>query len=122
MATNRRVGLLLSTSWPERALLKAQIEEEGTEVIAVDSYDAAMAWLVGGLKVNLLVLDTHNLDPDPTFLRGIAALGLPVLLLTGPFDRPTWDGPLSDVSVVETLVRPTFVGDVAAAVKRLLAA
>lgn len=110
--------MLISGNWPERALIKAQIEDAGIKVIAVDGFDAAVEWLVGGLRIDLLSLDTHGLAVDPTFVDGLRALGIPVLLITGPFDRSEWESTLHGTRIVATLVRPVFIGEVAAAIEK----
>jgi DNA-binding response OmpR family regulator len=110
--------LLLSAAWPDRALIKAQLETSGYDVVGVDSFDDAARWLRSRVPVDLLILDTRELDPDPDFLRRLAELHRPVLLLTGIFDAPAWDLPALGVRLVGILVRPFFIGDVVEAVRK----
>ena len=59
--------LLISREWPARALLRAQLIEEGFDVQAVDEWAAARDLLRRGLNPRLLLLDLEGLpDPDNT--------------------------------------------------------
>jgi DNA-binding response OmpR family regulator len=104
--------LLVSANWPQRALLKAQLEEAGLEVAGAASFDEAVQWLIREPKVGLLILDTLGLALDRTFLEGIAAMRIPVLLVSGPFEQAEWDLSSFGIDVKATLHRPVFIGDV----------
>jgi hypothetical protein len=104
--------LLVSANWPQRALLKAQLEEAELEVAGATSFDEAVQWLIREPRVELLILDTLGLALDRTFLEGIAAMRIPMLLISGPFEQAEWDLAPFGIDVKATLLRPVFIGDV----------
>ena len=112
--------LLVSATWPQRALLKAQLEETGFEVIGTATPEEALDWLTDGPAFDLVILDTQHLPPDPRLLRQLGDRGLPTIVLTGPFDRARWERVLPGVNVRATLVRPVFIREVVRAVRDVL--
>ena len=56
--------MLLGAVWPERALLRAQLIEEGYEVVAIDAWPMPAAYCHPGTKPRLLIVDLQRL-PDP---------------------------------------------------------
>ena len=56
--------LLLDPEWPERALLRAQLIEEGYEVVAIDAWPIPRLYRRPGMKPRVLLIDLHGL-PDP---------------------------------------------------------
>jgi DNA-binding response OmpR family regulator len=114
--------LLLAASWPQRALLRAQLgADTGQEVVAVDTAEAARRWLAT-TDFDLVVLDTHGLMPDEDLLSMLRARCARVLVVTGPFDEPQWSSCWSDLDVRAVLVRPVFIGEVTRAARAALEA
>ena len=56
--------IVLGAQWPERALLRAQLIEEGHEVIAVDTWPIPRIHRRPGMKPRVLLIDLHKL-PKP---------------------------------------------------------
>jgi DNA-binding response OmpR family regulator len=55
---------LLGTEWKPRALLRAQLIEEGFEVLAADSWATVRPYLRPGSKPRLVIVDLQEL-PEP---------------------------------------------------------
>lgn len=56
--------LVLGPEWPERALLRAQLIEEGYEVIATDAWPIPSQFRRSDMKPRAVVVDLHGL-PEP---------------------------------------------------------
>ena len=56
--------VVLGTEWPERALLRAQLIEEGDEVVALDAWPIPRLYRPPGMRPRVLLIDLHEL-PDP---------------------------------------------------------
>jgi hypothetical protein len=56
--------LVLGTGWPERALLRAQLIEEGHEVIAIDAWPIPTQYRRPDMTPRVVVVDLHGL-PEP---------------------------------------------------------
>jgi hypothetical protein len=56
--------IVLGAEWPERALLRAQLIEEGHEVVAVDTWPIPRLYRRTGMKPRVLLIDLHEL-PNP---------------------------------------------------------
>ena len=79
--------VLLAAEWQPRALIRAQLIEEGLEVVAVDQWTTMRRHLRPGIKPQLAVVDLKGLpDPDsvlhdlrmlmpPTRVLVVTALG-----------------------------------------------
>ena len=112
--------LLLVSEWPDRALLRAQLIEEGYEVIAVDAWPLPALYRVPGSEPRLLLVDVQGLPrPHETLaeLRELAG-ATRVLVVTA----------LGTVSADEVralgfdvIQRPATIGQIVAAVTALLA-
>jgi len=61
--------VLLAPEWRPRALLRAQLIEEGLEVLAADAWPAMRAQLRPGAKPRLAIVDLKGL-PDPDGVLG----------------------------------------------------
>lgn len=111
--------MLLGTQWPERALLRAQLIEEGYEVVAVDEWPIPRLYRTPEMKPRLLVVDLHEL-PDPgRTLEEVRFLFSPdrVLVVTA------W-GTVSAAELqhlgFHTITRPVTVGDIVGTAARLM--
>ena len=56
--------MLLGAVWPERALLRAQLIEEGYDVVAIDAWPMPAVYSHPGTKPRLLIVDLQRLS-DP---------------------------------------------------------
>ncbi|MFQ6059290.1 MAG: hypothetical protein ACE5MB_10490 [Anaerolineae bacterium] len=111
--------VLIEQDWTTQALIKAQLEEEGNEVLAVEGLGEARA-LLRRPRPDLIILDTigqgcskQNLDD----LRQ-AAGGVPIVLCTGPYDRARLDLEARDFAAL--LIRPFTIGELAERVQEVL--
>lgn len=55
--------VLLGPEWPERALLRAQLIEEGYDVVAIDAWPIPRLYRRPGMKPRVLIIDLQGL-PD----------------------------------------------------------
>jgi DNA-binding NtrC family response regulator len=76
--------VLLGTEWKARALLRAQLIEEGFDVVATNTWAMMRRHLRPGNKPRLAVVDVKSLDEPERVLRDLAMLMKPdrVLVLT----------------------------------------
>ena len=114
--------LLVAADWQSRALILAELQESGYEVMAVPGVAYAINALLKGLiDPPLLLLDVHNdASATPEQVRGLISLlpDRPVILMVGVFDRDRWE-PLRE-EVTRYFQRPIRIGDVIGAVQALL--
>ena len=66
-SSSRPDVVVLGPEWPARALLRAQLIEEGYDVVATDAWPVPRQYLRSETKPRALVIDLHGL-PDP---RGV---------------------------------------------------
>ena len=114
--------LLAAADWQSRALILAELQELGYQVMAVPGVEYAINAILRGLNdPPLLLIDVHH-DPDatPEQVRGLLSLvpDRPVILMVGIFGRARWE-PLRG-EVTRYFQRPVRIGDVIAAVQELL--
>src|SRR4029450_544578 len=121
MDTNAPDVILLGPQWPERALLRAQLIEQGYGVVAVDRWPIPRPYRRPAVKPRGMIVDWRGL-PDPRATLEEARFVIPphriiVLMALGTLAK-------DDVQRLGfTLIdRPATVGDVVAAVARVLAA
>lgn len=104
--------LLISHQWHPRALVKAQLEEEGHQVTGVALLAEAMGRLTPGrARFDLVILDTLGQPCDEGSLARLreAAAGTPIIICTGPYDLAQAD--FGALGFRHMLVRPFFIGD-----------
>jgi hypothetical protein len=113
--------VLLGAEWKTRALIRAQLIEEGFEVVATDTWPMMRRHLRPGLKPRLAVVDLKDLDEPERVLRDLAVLMKPerVLVLAA-----TATVSASEVSRLgfHVLRRPLTVATIVAEVTRTLSA
>lgn len=112
--------LLLSAEWPERALLRAQLVEQGYEVVAIDGWPMPRLYRRAAMKPRVIVIDLRDL-PDPRATLDEVRLIVPpdrVVVLMALGTVPEDDVRHLGFNVID---RPSTVGDVVAAVGRVLA-
>jgi hypothetical protein len=82
--------VLLGTEWNPRALIRAQLIEEGFEVVATDSWAMMRRYLRPGSKPRLALVDLQSLPDPETVLDGLKTLMRPdaVLVLTAMHTLP----------------------------------
>jgi DNA-binding response OmpR family regulator len=56
--------VLIGSEWPARALLRAQLIEEGYEIAAADRWPVPQEFLGRDIQPRLVIVDLHGL-PDP---------------------------------------------------------
>ena len=111
--------MILAPEWAGRAPLRAQLIEEGFEVVAVDTWESARRQLRPGMKPGLVIVDLHGLEIPETVLDDLRILMNPsrVLVLSAL-------GTLPPAHVeglgFHVLRRPVSVGDIVASVRSLL--
>ena len=112
--------LLVSASWPQRALIRAQLSADTQlEVIGADSCQSAVEWLARQ-DFAVVVVDTAGLLPDPRLIDAIQARRTPVLVLTSASNRTEWTEATAGLEVKEIMARPVFIGDVTRSAARLV--
>jgi ActR/RegA family two-component response regulator len=76
--------VLLGADWKARALVRAQLIEEGFDVVATNTWPVMRRHLRPGIKPRLAVVDLKALDDPGRVLRDLAVLMKPerVLVLT----------------------------------------
>jgi hypothetical protein len=76
--------VLLGAEWKTRALLRAQLIEEGFKVVATDTWSMMRRYLRPGSRPRLAVVDVKDLVEPEQVLRDVAVLMKPdrVLVLT----------------------------------------
>lgn len=111
--------MLLSSAWPERALLRAQLVEEGYEVIAIDAWPMPRAYRQAATKPRVLVIDLHELATPRQTLDEVRFVMPPerVLVVTALGALPTEEIRRLGFRVIE---RPTTVAEIVAATAALL--
>ena len=111
--------VLVAPAWPGRALLRAQLAEEGYEVVATDAWPIPRRYLPRPQQPRLLMIDLQGLA-DPTQVLDEVGVLLPrdrVLVVTAL-------GTMAPDEVRErgfhVIARPATVGHIAAAAAALL--
>jgi hypothetical protein len=114
-------ALLLGSQWPERALLRAELIEAGYDVVATESWPIPPMYRRPAMKPRVVIVDLLGL-PDP---RAV----LDELRLVVPPDRVLVVTALGTVTIDEirrigyhVVTRPTSIGDIVAATRKLLRA
>jgi hypothetical protein len=111
--------VLLGPEWPTRALLRAQLLEEGYEIVATDAWPIPRQFLHPGMNPRLVIVDLRGL-PQPR--ESLAELRVLI-----PSDRVlivTALGTLTPEEVralgFHVVARPASVGEIVAASAALL--
>ena len=114
--------ILIAREWKARALITAQLSEEGYEVMALRTIEEAMMLLGRGLVTpHLIILDTAGQSLKASILADLQALAgdAPILVCSGPFDLTQLD--FEKAGFTNLLVRPFTVRDVVDKVNQILA-
>ena len=111
--------LVIGGIWPQRALLRAQLIEEGYEVSAVDAWPIPRRYRLPGTTPRVLLIDLQGL-PDPRAMLNEVPLVVPrdrVVVVTALGALPGDEVRRLGFNVVE---RPASIGQVVAATTKLL--
>lgn len=110
-ATSSLDIVLLAPEWQPRALLRAQLIEEGYEVLATDAWPAARRYLRPGIKPRLVVVDLRGLPEPDRVLEDLSVVMKPervfVLTALGTVDRQRIER-----LGFHVIVRPTSIRDI----------
>jgi ActR/RegA family two-component response regulator len=111
--------VLLGAQWQTRALLRAQLVEEGFEVLATDTWPMMRQHVRPGEKPRLAIVDLQGLPDPERVLNDLRVLMKPdrVLVLTA-IDTVAPDA--IERLGFRVLKRPVAIGDVVTAVTRTL--
>ena len=114
--------LLIAVDWQFRALVRAQLLEEGFEVRALPTLETALAYLArSGEQPDLTILDTQDVEIEGRALQDLWRLTgeVPYLLCGSALSQV----PSSQEGMppARLLLRPFRVGDVVQEVRRMLA-
>ena len=111
--------ILLGAKWPERALLRAQLIEEGHEVVALDHWPIPRLYRRSGMKPRVLLIDLHEF-PNPRDTLDEVRFVLPperVLVVTALGSLTGEEVRRRGFKVIE---RPATIGQIVAAAGELL--
>jgi hypothetical protein len=111
--------VLLGTEWQARALLRAQLIEQGFEVIAVDTWPLMRRHLRPGRKPRLAIVDLQGLQQPEQALDDLRILMDPraVLVLRGIGTVAA--AKIEDLGF-QVLNRPVTIGSVVAVAERVI--
>jgi hypothetical protein len=112
--------MLLAPEWQTRALIRAQLIEEGFDVLGTDTWPATRRHLKRGIKPRIVIVDLKGL-PDPARVLGdLHALMDPghvlVLVVSGTAARRDLER-----QGFRVLSRPFAINDLVRGSRRLLA-
>ena len=114
--------LLIAADWQLRALVRAQLLEEGFDVRALPSLEIALAHLLrSGGQPRLTIVDTQGLQAEARQLSDLWRLNgqAPLILCVGALSGEALVQESS--APAEVLLRPFRVGDLVAQVRKVLA-
>ena len=112
--------LLLVSEWRDRALLRAQLIEEGYEVVAVEAWPLPTLYRVRGREPRLFLVDLQGLSkPHETLAEVRQIAGATRVLVVTALGTVTAD----EVRALgfDVIQRPATIGQIVAAVTALLA-
>ena len=111
--------VLLAAEWQPRALIRAQLIEEGLEVVAADSWPMMRRHLRPGLKPRLAIVDLKGLANADGVLGDLRTLMPPgrVLVVTALGSRAALDVARAGFNA---LSRPIAIGDVVRAARAMI--
>ena len=111
--------IVIGAEWPERALLRAQLIEEGHEVIAVDTWPIPRTYRRPGMEPRVLLIDLHELPNPRETLDEVRVVLAPerVLVVTALGSLTGKEVRRLGFNVIE---RPVTIGQIVAATGALL--
>ena len=111
--------LLIAADWRLRALVRAQLLEEGFQVRALPALEIALSHLTaGGERPGLIILDTQGVEFDGQVVSELWQLSAqaPLILCQGAWSRV--DVCQEGLAAARVLRRPFRVGDLVEEVRR----
>ena len=111
--------VLIGPEWPERALLRAQLIEEGHDVVAIDAWPIPTLYREPGMTPRAIVIDLRGLPEPRATLDELRVVVPPdrvlVLMALGTLAE-------NDVRALGfgTIERPASIGEIVAATAALL--
>ena len=111
--------MLLCPEWPERALLRAQLIEEGHDVVAIDAWPPPRPYRRPEMKPRVMLIDLHGL-PSPGVTLDEVRFVLPaerVLVVTALGSLTGDEVRRLGFNVVD---RPATIGQIVSATKVLV--
>jgi DNA-binding response OmpR family regulator len=111
--------LLIAADWRFRALVRAQLLEEGFQVRALPALEIALSHLTaGGERPGLIILDTLGVEFDGQAVSELWQLSAqaPLILCQGAWSRV--DVCQEGLAAARVLRRPFRVGDLVEEVRR----
>jgi DNA-binding response OmpR family regulator len=111
--------IVIGAEWPERALLRAQLIEEGHDVVAVDTWPIPRLYRRTGMKPRVLLIDLHGLPTPRETLDEVRFVVAPerVLVLTALGSLTPDEVRARGFHVIE---RPASIGQIVNATGALL--
>ncbi|MBI4262968.1 MAG: hypothetical protein HY657_01205 [Acidobacteria bacterium] len=111
--------VVVGPEWPERALLRAQLIDEGCDVVACDAWPIPREYLRHGMKPRVLIVDLRGLAEPRGVLDEVRYVVPPdrVLVVTALGTLPADDIRAMGFHVV---TRPVTVGEIVSAAAALL--
>ena len=111
--------IVLDAEWPERALLRAQLIEEGHEVVAVDTWPIPRLYRRPGMTPRVLLIDLRELPKPRETLEEVRFVLPPerVLVVTAIGSLAGEEVRRLGFNVIE---RPVTIGQIVAATGALL--
>jgi DNA-binding response OmpR family regulator len=111
--------LLIGPEWPTRALLRAQLIEDGYEVAALDDLPVPLEYLDPDRRPRLVIVDLQGLTgPDKALEDLRIVFGADLVLVIAALGSVRAED--LRAAGFHTIARPTSVGDVVGRVKQLL--
>lgn len=114
--------LLVATDWQFRALVRAQLLEEGFGVRAQPSLEQGIAYQLGSHEqFRLIIVDVEGTEAEARMLWDLWRLSgePPLILCEGRLDR--WSQERAALPPGYVLLRPFRVGDLIALVRKVFA-
>lgn len=111
--------LLVCREWATRALIRAELEEEGYQATGVEDLSEALFQAESGIcPAELIILDTVGQSLREEALERLRQTGIATIVCAGPFDLTQVDFRRFGLSCI--LVKPLFIGDLVDKVKEVL--
>ncbi len=111
--------LLVQPEWPARALLKAELEERGCDVLGADSVSLALDLAMRrGFRADVVVVDIMGLPLETSDIRQLRFLvgRAPLLLVRSAHPM---DPKVIQLQPAREIKRPVTIGEIADAVLQL---
>ena len=110
--------LVIDARWPRRALLRAQLIEEGYDVVATDDWETAKSYLRLLLKPRLVIVDLQDLPFAEALLNELLEMIKPARVLVIPALGTLTPDQLQKWGF-HTIARPAIVADIVARLRAL---